>query len=308
MKRRSCDKGLLMAPSPTSERHQTEWTIRALLEWTERHFQQKGVESPKLEAQLLLAHALECRRTELYVRWDEVVGEEKRSRFRDLIRRRLDGCPVHYLLGQREFFLMTLEVTPAVLIPRPETELLVTEALRVLKPLSDPHVVDVGTGSGCIALAIARSHATAQVTAIDISPEAIALARRNAQRLGLDSRIRFLVGDLLEPVRGEMFDLIVSNPPYIAAEEWDQLPSSIRDYEPRLALDGGPGGYAVYERLIPQAAALLSTQGKVLLEIGCRQEEGVRQRLEAAGLITGPALRDDQRHPRVMVGQRNQGR
>lgn len=293
-----------MTSATTSERPQTEWTIRDLLGWTERHFQQKGFESPKLEAQLLLAHALECRRTELYVRWDEVVDEGRRLRFRELIRRRLDGCPVHYLLGRREFFLLDLEVSPAVLIPRPETELLVLEALRFLKPRHAPRVVDVGTGSGCIALAIAQNHPTAQVTALDICPDALDVARRNAQRLGLAARVRFLQGDLLEPVAQETFDLIVSNPPYVATEDWDQLPRSVRDFEPRQALDGGAGGYAVFDRLLPQAVTCLNLSGLLLLEIGCEQEEGVRRRLEAVGLMSGPALRDHQRHPRVLAGRR----
>src|SRR5438034_1714936 len=142
--------------TPSTTRPITEWTIRALMEWTERHFQQKGIESPRLQAQLLLAHALDCRKTELYTRWDEVVAEERRVRFRDLIRRRLEGCPVQYLLSYREFFLLTLEVTPAVLIPRPETELLVTEAINHLKAMPAARVLDVGTGSGCIAIAIAH--------------------------------------------------------------------------------------------------------------------------------------------------------
>lgn len=292
-----------MTTTPTT-RPPAEWTIRDLLEWTERHFQQKGVESAKLEAQLLLAHALGCRRTDLYVRWQEVVAEDRRACFRDLIRRRLEGCPVHYLLGRREFFLLDLEVTPAVLIPRPETELLVTEALRLAKPLVQPRIVDVGTGSGCIALAIAHSHPTALVTATDISSEAVDVARRNAERLGLQSRVRFATGDLLDPLVGEVFDLIVSNPPYIAADEWDQLPLSVRGFEPRRALDGGADGYAVYDRLIAQAMNRLTEGGYLLLEIGYRQEEGVRRRLIDAGFHIGPTIRDDQRHPRVLIGRK----
>ncbi len=289
--------------TPTGQ--QANWTVRDLLEWTERHFQQKGLESPKLEAQLLLAHALGCRRTELYIRWDEVVDERRRANFRDLIRRRLDGCPVHYLLGRREFFLLDLEVTPEVLIPRPETELLVTEALRLLKTLERPRLVDVGTGSGCIALAIAHSHATVDVMATDVCPEAIEVARRNAQRLGLLPRIRFVVGDLLQPLVGESFDLIVSNPPYVAADEWDLLPVSVRQFEPRRALDGGPDGYAIYNQLIPQAAAALPVGGALILEIGYRQLEGIQERLRQVGLHLERVIRDDQRHPRVIVGRKN---
>jgi release factor glutamine methyltransferase len=290
--------------TPPASRPVTEWTIRALMEWTERHFQQKGIESPRLEAQLLLAHALECRKTELYTRWDEVIAEDKRGKFRDLIRRRLEGCPVQYLLGYREFFLLQLEVTPAVLIPRPETELLVTEALNHLKSRESPRVLDIGTGSGCIAIALARRHKSAQLIATDISAEALEVARRNAARHGVAERIRFVHGDLLEPLGDERFEMIVSNPPYVSGPEYTELAAHVREFEPRLALDGGPDGYAVYNRLIPAAAERLDFGGVLLLEIGSRQEDGVRQRLAAAGLQPGPAVRDSQLLPRVMAGRK----
>lgn len=290
--------------TPSASRPVTEWTIRALMEWTERHFQQKGIESPRLEAQLLLAHALDCRKTELYTRWDEVIGEDKRSKFRDLIRRRLEGCPVQYLLGYREFFLLQLEVTPAVLIPRPESELLVTEALNHLKLREAPRVLDVGTGSGCIALAVAHRHKSARITGSDISAEAIEVARRNAAKHKLAERVQFVLSDLFASMDSEQFDVIVSNPPYVSAPEYAELGPQVRDFEPRLALDGGPDGYAIYDRLIPAAAERLASGGVLLLEIGFRQEDGVRQRFVAAGLQTGPAIRDDQRLPRVMIGRR----
>lgn len=274
------------------------------MEWTEQHFRQKGIESAKLEAQLLLGHALGCRRTELYTRWNELVAEEQRSRFRELIKRRLDGCPVQYLLGEREFFLLTVEVTPAVLIPRPETELLVTETLARIKPLGAPRVLDIGTGSGCIALALAHQHKTAVIVASDISAEALEIARRNAVRHGLAQRVRFVEGDLLASLAGEQFDVIVSNPPYIATGELADLAPEVRDFEPRLALDGGADGFAIYDRLIPSSAAQLAPGGTLLLEIGHTQETGVRQRLEAAGLMVGPTVRDAQRLPRVVSGRR----
>jgi release factor glutamine methyltransferase len=274
------------------------------MEWTEQHFRQKKIESPRLEAQLLLAHALECRKTELYTRWDEVVDEDRRGRFRDLIKRRLEGCPVQYLLGYREFFLLKFEVTPAVLIPRPETELLVTEALNHLKPLSAPQVMDVGTGSGCIAIAIAHSHQTAKVTASDVSGEALEVAQRNAARHGVGEKIRFVQGDLLKPLNGEKFDLIVSNPPYVSQPEYEELAPHVRNFEPRLALDGGADGFSIYDRLIPESAHHLAAGGLLLLEIGQAQEEGIRRRVEAAGLRASPTIRDDQRHPRVIAARK----
>src|SRR5437763_6572171 len=167
------------------------WTIAALLNWTEKFLAQKGVESPRLYAQVLLAHALGCKRIDLYARSIDEVPETERARFRDLVRRRVDGCPVAYLVGTKEFYLLPFEVTPAVLIPRPATEALVLAALERLKPLGAPRVLDVGTGSGCIAVCIAQQKAGANVVATDLNPEALAVATRNAARHAVADRVRF---------------------------------------------------------------------------------------------------------------------
>jgi release factor glutamine methyltransferase len=277
------------------------WTIRRLLAWTESFLHEKAIDNPRLDTQILLAHVLKCKRIDLYVRSDEEPSDAVRAAFKDLIRRRVEGCPVAYLVGQREFYQLTLEVGSAVLIPRPETELLVMEALRLIKGKDAPRVLDIGTGSGCIALAIARHHLTARITATDISPDALALANKNAERLGLAARIRFLQGDLFEPVRGDRFDLIVSNPPYVSADEFPQLIKEVRDFEPRLALDGGPDGLAIYRRLIAKAPAHLEENGRLLLEIGATQESAIRD-LIAMQKLFGPALchRDAQKLPRVI--------
>lgn len=281
------------------------WTIRRLLTWTEGFLREKAIDSPRLDAQILLAHVLKCKRIDLYVRSDEQPAEPVRSAFKDLIRRRVEGCPVAYLVGQREFYLLTFEVNPTVLIPRPETELLVTEALRLLKGKEAPRVLDIGTGSGCIALAIARHHASAEITATDISGEALTVARRNANSLGLNAHLRFLQGDLFEPVRGEKFDLIASNPPYVSAEEFSQLMKEVRDFEPRLALDGGPNGLAVYRRLIEAAPAHLNSGGRLLLEIGATQENTLRDLLAAGDSFEEISThRDGQKLPRVIVAKR----
>jgi release factor glutamine methyltransferase len=279
------------------------------MDWTEKHFQQKGLESPRLEAQLLLAYTLNCRRVELYTRWDEPVADEQRGQFRELIKRRLDGCPTMYLTGRREFFALEFEVTPAVLIPRPETELLVSETLKRIKSVTNPRVLDIGTGSGCIAIALAYQHKSALVTATDVSAEALDVAKRNAERHDLSERIRFLQGDLFGPLAAdEQFEVIVSNPPYVSQAEFAELPAHVRDYEPRLALEAGVDGFAVYDRLIPAAPAHLVPGGWLLLEIGATQALGVRQRIDRQSEIeTGDTLFDEAKLPRVITAQRKAG-
>lgn len=283
------------------------WPIRRLLQWTQQFLRDKGLESPRLEAEILLAHVLGCKRIDLYVRSEDVPTDAQRAAFKDLIKRRVEGCPVAYLVGRREFFQLDFEVSPAVLIPRPETEFLVMEALRLLKTANAPRVLDIGTGSGCIALSIAHRHQSAQVTAVDVSSDALAIAERNAKKHGLADRVRFLKSDLFDALAGEKFDLIASNPPYIAASEFAGLARDVRDFEPRLALDGGADGLAVYRRLIAQAPAYLGAGGYLLLEIGATQEEPVRQLLDATGSFSEVAVHSDgQKLPRVVQARQTQ--
>jgi release factor glutamine methyltransferase len=282
---------------------QDVWTIGRLLDWTAQHLAKKGAEAPRLDAEVLLAHALGCKRIDLYAsRHDQPASDELRARFRELVRRRLEGCPVAYLVGRKEFFSLEFEVGPGVLIPRPETEFVVMECLKRAKGKPRVRVVDIGTGSGAIAIAVARKLPDAEVTAIDLSEEALAIARRNASKHGVAERVRFLQGDLFRPIpAGEQFDFILSNPPYVATEDIPGLAVGVRDYEPHLALDGGPGGYAVLERLLDGAPAFLKLGGTLILEIGAAQEEAVRERFEArSGYTVAPTILDHARHPRVM--------
>jgi release factor glutamine methyltransferase len=283
------------------------WTIGSLLNWTARFLAQKGVESHRLDAEVLLAQSLGCRRIDLYgLRHGETASEEVRQRFRELVRRRLEGCPVAYLVGRKEFFSLEFEVGPAVLIPRPDSELLVTECLALVKPLSAPRVLDLGTGSGNLAVAVAHQHKAAQVTAVDISPDALAVARGNAERNGVADRIRFLEGDLFAPVpAGETFDVVLSNPPYIPHGDIPGLPAGVRDYEPHRALDGGASGFEVFNRLVDGALAFLKPEGHLLIEIGSPQEAPARQRLQQRPHYElGPTLYDASRHPRVLRARR----
>jgi release factor glutamine methyltransferase len=281
------------------------WTLGRLRDWTARHFEEKQAETPRLDAEVLLAHVLGCKRIDLYVRTEELASEVVRSKYKELIRKRLEGCPVAYLVGKKEFFSLEFEVGPAVLIPRPDTETLVTACLELAKGQEKPTIVDVGTGSGALAIAVAKNHPGAQLTAIDLSPEALAVAQRNAAKHGVAERIRFLQGDLLSPSSpDERFDFILSNPPYIATEDISKLPVGVRQYEPTVALDGGPGGYQVIERLIKAAGEYLKPGGHLLVEIGAPQEERVRALFgPQAGFELGPTIRDYSRHPRVLRGR-----
>jgi release factor glutamine methyltransferase len=278
-------------------------TIGGLLGKAASFLAQKGIESARLETELLLAHVLGCKRIDLYgLRHGELIADDLRDRFRDLVRRRLAGCPVAYLVGRKEFFTLEFEVTPAVLVPRQDTECLVLETLRLARGLVEPHLLDVGTGSGNIAVAVAHQHKTARLTAVDLSAEALAVAARNAARHGVADRIRFLQGDLFEPVGAEeRFDFVLSNPPYIAPEEMAGLDREVRDHEPRLALDGGPGGLAVFDRLIDAARRHLKPGGHLLVEIGSAQEGAARERTAALpGYELDKTIADGAGRPRVL--------
>jgi release factor glutamine methyltransferase len=275
-------------------------TVGWLLDQTTTYFKQKGCESPRLDAQVLLAHVLKCGRIHLYTRFEETPPDDVVGQFRELVRRRVQGCPVAYLVGVQEFYLLAFEVTPAVLIPRPDTETLIVEALKLLKGLEAPDVIDVGTGSGCIAVTVAHQHKAAKVTATDVSDDALAVASRNAAKHGLSDRIRFRQGDLFAAA-GERFDVVLSNPPYVAAEEMAGLPVGVRDFEPHLALNGGPGGFAVFQRLIEQARGHLKPGGHLLVEIGSDQEGPARERIAAAGGYSlAPTVHDRAGQPRVL--------
>lgn len=278
------------------------WTVGALLNWTARHLAKKGAEFPRLDAEVLLAHSLDCRRIDLYTRFEEIATAEVRDRFRDLVCQRIEGCPVAYLVGRKEFFALELEVTRGVLIPRPESEFVVMECLSLAKPAAQPRVLDIGTGSGNLAVAVARQHQGAQVTAVDLSAEALAVAARNAARHGLADRVRFLCGDLFAPIpAGERFDFILSNPPYVPREEIARLAVGVRDYEPHLALDGGPLGYSVFDQLIDRARERLQPGGYLIVEIGAPQEKEARKRIaDYAGYELAPTIHDYSGHPRVL--------
>jgi len=214
---------------PETER----WTIGRLLQWTTEYLKRRSADTPRLDAEVLLAEALGCRRIDLYTAFEECPGEEARAAFRELVRRRAEGAPVAYLVGHREFFSLDFRVTPDVLIPRPETELLVLTLIELARqrPAAAITICDVGTGSGVIAVTAARHLPQSRVTAIDLSPGALEVARGNAQRHGVSERVEMIAGDLLAAIPAERrFDFVVSNPPYVAEHELKTLAPEVREH------------------------------------------------------------------------------
>lgn len=250
-----------------------------------RALRNAGVDSPRLDAELLLAHTLEVNRAAVLARPDRRLTPKQLTRYRSLVERRAAREPLAYILGQREFFGLDFAVDPRVLIPRPETELLVEEALRLAGPKPAPLLADVGAGSGAISVSLAVHLPRATVYALDDSPEALAVTAENARRHGVAERVRCRPGSLLAPLP-QPVDLITANLPYVATPEWEELAPEIRHYEPRRALDGGPDGLMLIRGLLTAAAPYLRPRGALLLEIGAGQGQAVtglaREHLAAA--------------------------
>jgi release factor glutamine methyltransferase len=262
------------------------WTILKLLKWTTAYFTSHHIEQPRAAAEILLAHALGVGRVDLYIQSDRPVESRELVVFKKLIQRRLQREPVAYIVGGKGFWSLDLKVTPDVLIPRPETELLIETALSIIPPgtSSKPFkVLDLGTGSGAVVLALARERRGHRFYAVDHSQKALAIAQENAQRYGLEAAVTFLLGDWFDGVsdRHRYFDLIVSNPPYISSPDLERLPLEVLQYEPREALDGGPDGLDAIRLIIESAAAHMSPGGWLLFEIGYDQWVSV-ERLMAA--------------------------
>lgn len=263
------------------------WTILAVLDWTRAHFESRGLESPRLDAEVLIADALHLPRVMLYAKFDQPLSDEERATIRARVGRRARGEPIAYIIGEREFFSLAFEVTPEVLIPRPETEGLVEAALRLLKDRPEPWVADVGTGSGAIAVTIATEVPPARVFALDRSRGALEVARRNAARHQVDSRVTTVESDLLDALPraapDQAFDLICANLPYIPSAVISTLARDVREHEPLAALDGGPDGLDLIRRLIVSAPPRIKPGGAILLEIGYDQGKSVTELLLSAG-------------------------
>jgi release factor glutamine methyltransferase len=276
------------------------WTVLKLLQWTADYFAGKEIESARLEAELLLAATLDLDRVGLYINFERPLEVAELKAFRERVRRRALREPVQYILGETEFWSLPFNVGPAVLVPRADTEILVEEALaRIDGPA---RILDVGTGSGAIAVALAYEKPELQVMAIDCSEPALVIARGNALRNGVAERVTCLAGDLAALPSGP-FEMVVSNPPYIPTTDLAQLMPEVRDYEPRLALDGGADGLNAYRQLAMQAGQVLTPGGWLLVEIGIGQAVDVSSLLKAAGMIEIGQRNDYAGIPRVVAGR-----
>ena len=277
------------------------WTVLKILQWTAGYLREQGIEGARLDAELLLTEVLKLDRVGLYVNYDRPLEAPELAAYRQLVGRRARREPVAYILGRSEFWSLPLLVRPDVLIPRPDTEVLVEEALQ--RAGDECRILDVGTGSGAIAIALAHELPSAQLVAIDISEAALTVAQENARSNGVVERIAFQLGDLQQLPAGP-FELIVANPPYIPQGDLAALQPEVRDYEPQLALAGGKDGLDCYRALAAQSPQCLSAGGWMLLEVGIGQAEFVQQLLTAAGLVEVFCRNDYAGVARVVGGRR----
>jgi release factor glutamine methyltransferase len=283
------------------------WRVVDLLDWTTRYFEQHGIRNPRLDAEVLLGHLLEKTRLQLYLHFEMPVFQEHLTPYRELIKKRIEHTPVSYLTNRKEFMSLDFYVDERVLIPRPETEQLVETILRE-KTKDAERLLELGTGSGVIATSLAVHQPEWQIIATDISEPALAVAEKNAETHGRAAQIKFLPGDLFEPVKainpaGNMrFDWIVCNPPYVKKTEWDTLSPDVRDYEPEIALFAGDDGLAVIRRLIAEAPEYLAPNGKLILEIGDTHAETVRALIDAEpAYCTYKLLKDHAEKERIVL-------
>jgi release factor glutamine methyltransferase len=269
-----------------------------------QQLEEAAVGSPRLNAEMLLMFVLGVGRAYLYGHPERELTPQEEDSYAEAIAERARGVPAQYIIGHQEFWGLDFVVTPAVLIPRPETEHVVEAALELAQGIERPRIVDVGTGSGCIALALASELKRAEIDAVDISADALEIAKANAARLQLADRVRFRTGNLLEGFGAEEFDLVVSNPPYVGECEADKVQAEVRKFEPHVAVFGGPQGTEIVTRLLEQAHRVLKPRGHVLVEIGFSQSEKVQQL--AKNFEEVRFAEDLQGIPRVLVARKRQ--
>ena len=289
------------------------WTIGKLLEWTTEYLRKNGSESPRLEAEVLLAHARNSPRIQLYTSFNDEPTEAERTAFREMVRRRAEGTPVAYLVGHKEFFSLDFVVNSDCLIPRPETEHLVVaaidwakERIKAIGSTRRLRIADVCTGSGCVAVAAAKQLPNSELLASDISPNALATATLNIAKHGLEGRIQLFEGDLLDAIPSDQpnFDIILSNPPYVSDDEFQSLSKDVREHEPKMALVSGPTGMEVTERLLSQASSRLLDGGVVMLESSPMLVPRIEQHIQSLGpWALKSTIKDLRGHARIIIAE-----
>jgi len=294
------------------------WTIQKLLNWTTEYLTDKGIDSPRLSAELLLSHAVGLKRIELYTQFDKPVTKQQLDELHNLTERAGRHEPIAYLTGKIEFYCLEFQVSPDCMIPRPETELLAERAIEFLRSRTNKQLVcDLCTGCGCIAIAIAQNHPDANIIATDISDSALAIAAKNIEKHQLKDRIKLLCGDLFDPLVPQLdveklvldsdrgFDLIVCNPPYVSAPEFEKLDRNIKDYEPKLALFAGVDGLDVYRQIIEKADSFLKPDAALMLEVGYRQGKAIRELLEKANCFAEITIeKDHHNNDRIAIAKK----
>lgn len=287
------------------------WTVRRLLSWCATYFAEKGIDSPKTTAEYLLADTLQCKRMDLFFRYEQPLMPTELTEFKQRIKRRIKHEPIQYILGEWEFWSVPIRVDSRVLIPRPETELLIEQILHLAdtqKISEDGSFLDLCTGSGAIACVLAKEFPEACITATDLSVQALEVAQQNAHHLGLSSRIQWHQGDLFAPLSEQQFSAILSNPPYISTTDMQTLQPEVRLYEPPLALDGGDTGLDLIERILRDIHKHLLPGGWLLMEFGASQGSTVRQLAQQTEYFQSiEILKDYARRDRILVAQRHIG-
>ena len=285
------------------------WTVKDLIATTAGFFKGKGITSARLDAELLLSRITKLSRIELYTNFDRLVSQSELDSFRELVRQRAEGKPVKYMLGEAEFYSLKLNITEDVLIPRPETELLIDAASDFLGGSEKSFIIDLCTGSGCIAIAVAVNYEDCEIWASDISSKALDVARGNSERHEVSSRIRFFEGDLFGAFGDELqdgtVDMIISNPPYVSEDELAGLPPEVKDFGPREALLGGIDGLDFYRKIISNAPSKIKNNGKLILELDDGQSNAVSELINQTGLMKIVEIRNDyQGIARVLIAEK----
>lgn len=276
------------------------WTIGAILKWTGQYFGEKGVDTPRLDAEVLLSHILGKDRLYLYTHFDQPLTPEELAHYRASVKKRVLRWPVAYIIGYKEFMGLCFQVSPAVLVPRPDTEILVEAVAKRLALTDSPVIADLGTGSGAIIVSLLSLLPQADGQAVDISPQALAVAKTNAVSNGVADRLTLREGDFLTPLAGRSFDVLVSNPPYIPAGDISGLSAEVRQ-EPRLALDGGNDGLTFYRRMMASGPPLLKPGGFIAVETGAGQAPAVAALAAAQGLKQIEIIKDLAGIERVVI-------